>query len=84
MLAMAGVGLAQAQNYASPGQVTHRNNDNQGNNDQGNNNQGNNGQGNNNGNRDKIAAPEIDPASAITALTLLAGGLAVIRGRRSI
>jgi hypothetical protein len=28
------------------------------------------------------AAPEIDPASAISALTLLAGGLAVIRGRR--
>lgn len=29
------------------------------------------------------AAPEIDPASAIGALTLLAGGLAVVRGRRS-
>jgi hypothetical protein len=28
------------------------------------------------------AAPEIDPASAIGAFTLLAGGLAVIRGRR--
>jgi hypothetical protein len=28
------------------------------------------------------SAPEIDPASAISALTLLAGGLAVIRGRR--
>jgi hypothetical protein len=28
------------------------------------------------------AAPEIDPASAISALTLLAGGLAVVRGRR--
>jgi len=26
-------------------------------------------------------APEIDPTSAITALTLLVGGLAVIRGR---
>jgi hypothetical protein len=26
-------------------------------------------------------APEIDPASAIAALTLLLGGLAVIRGR---
>lgn len=29
------------------------------------------------------AAPEIDPASAGSALTLLAGGLAVIRGRRA-
>ena len=28
------------------------------------------------------AAPEIDPASAISAFTLLAGGLAVIRSRR--
>jgi hypothetical protein len=27
-------------------------------------------------------APEIDPASALSALTLLAGGLAVIRGRK--
>ena len=27
-------------------------------------------------------APEIDPASAMSAMTLLAGGLAVIRGRR--
>jgi hypothetical protein len=27
-------------------------------------------------------APEIDPASAISAFTLLAGGLVVIRGRR--
>ena len=27
-------------------------------------------------------APEIDPASAIAGLTLLAGGLAVLRGRR--
>jgi len=30
-----------------------------------------------------IAAPEIDPAGAFGALTLLAGGLAVIRGRRT-
>jgi hypothetical protein len=30
-----------------------------------------------------VAAPEIDPASAMSALTLLAGGLVVIRGRRS-
>ena len=28
------------------------------------------------------AAPEIDPASAISGLTLLLGGLAVVRGRR--
>jgi hypothetical protein len=27
-------------------------------------------------------APEMDPSSAITALTLLAGGLAMLRGRR--
>ncbi len=29
------------------------------------------------------AAPEIDPASAVSAFTLLAGGLAIIRGRRA-
>jgi hypothetical protein len=29
------------------------------------------------------AAPEIDPAGAMGALTLLAGGLAALRGRRS-
>jgi hypothetical protein len=28
-------------------------------------------------------APEIDPSSALAGLTLLAGGLAVLRGRRS-
>ena len=28
-------------------------------------------------------APEIDPAGALSGLTLLAGGLAVVRGRRS-
>jgi hypothetical protein len=28
-------------------------------------------------------APEIDPASALSALTLLAGSLAVLRGRRN-
>ena len=27
------------------------------------------------------AAPEVDPASAVSALVLLAGGLAVLRGR---
>lgn len=30
-----------------------------------------------------VAAPELDPASALAALTLLSGGLAVLRGRRS-
>jgi hypothetical protein len=30
----------------------------------------------------KVSAPEFDPASAIVALTLLSGGLAVLRGRR--
>lgn len=30
-----------------------------------------------------VTAPEIDPASAMAALTLVAGGLAVIRSRRS-
>jgi hypothetical protein len=30
---------------------------------------------------DVVRAPEIDPASAMAALTLLAGGLAVLRGR---
>jgi len=30
------------------------------------------------------SAPEIDPASGMSALTLLAGGLAMVRGRRSI
>jgi hypothetical protein len=30
----------------------------------------------------QVPAPEFDPASAVTALTLLSGGLAVIRGRR--
>jgi hypothetical protein len=29
-----------------------------------------------------VKAPEIDPASAMAGLTLLAGGLAVLRGRR--
>jgi hypothetical protein len=29
-----------------------------------------------------VAAPEIDPASAMAGLTMLAGGLAVLRGRR--
>jgi hypothetical protein len=31
---------------------------------------------------DPAAAPEIDPAGAMSAFTLLAGGLAVLRGRR--
>jgi hypothetical protein len=29
-----------------------------------------------------VKAPEIDPASALSALTLLAGGLVVLRGRK--
>jgi hypothetical protein len=29
-----------------------------------------------------LRAPEIDPASAMAGLTMLAGGLAVLRGRR--
>jgi hypothetical protein len=31
-----------------------------------------------------VTAPEIDPASAIAGFTMLAGGLAVLRGRRRI
>jgi hypothetical protein len=31
-----------------------------------------------------LQAPEIDPASAMAGLTMLAGGLAVLRGRRRI
>lgn len=30
-----------------------------------------------------VAAPEIDPASAVAGLTLMIGGLLVFRGRRS-
>ena len=30
-----------------------------------------------------VKAPEIDPSSAIAGLTLMMGGLAVLRGRRS-
>jgi len=29
-----------------------------------------------------VSAPEIDPASALSGLTMLLGGLAVVRGRR--
>jgi LPXTG-motif cell wall-anchored protein len=32
--------------------------------------------------RGPVSAPEIDPASALSGLTLLVGGLAVVRGRR--
>jgi hypothetical protein len=35
------------------------------------------------GGGDVQQAPEIDPAGAMASLTLLAGGLAVLRGRRS-
>jgi hypothetical protein len=31
-----------------------------------------------------VKAPEIDPASAMAGLTMLAGGLAVLRGRRKV
>ncbi len=31
----------------------------------------------------RVRAPEIDPPSAMSALTLLAGGLVVLRGRKS-
>jgi hypothetical protein len=37
---------------------------------------------NDNGPSSRRAVPEIDPATATTALSLLAGGLLVIRGRR--
>lgn len=30
-----------------------------------------------------VSAPEIDPATALSGLTLLLGGLAVVRGRSS-
>jgi hypothetical protein len=33
--------------------------------------------------RPPVAAPEIDAASAVAGLTLMIGGLAVLRGRRS-
>jgi hypothetical protein len=31
----------------------------------------------------RVAVPEFDPASALAALTLLSGGVAVLRGRRT-
>jgi hypothetical protein len=34
-------------------------------------------------NPEPLRAPEIDPASAFAGFTMLAGGLAVLRGRRS-
>lgn len=40
-------------------------------------------QGGGGGNGGVTAAPEFDPADMMTAFTLLAGGLAVIRGRRA-
>jgi hypothetical protein len=45
------------------------------------------GNGNNSGGEGEhsghsLRAPEIDPASAMASLTMLAGGLAVLRGRR--
>jgi hypothetical protein len=67
-MAIISIGAATAA-YADPGGVPN----------------GGNGNGNGNGNdKDKsIAAPEMDPATATSALILLAGGLAVVRGRRS-
>jgi hypothetical protein len=41
------------------------------------------GGGGSGGGSGPTAAPEIDPASAMTALTLVLGGLAVVRGRRT-
>ena len=35
------------------------------------------------GNGGTVTAPEVDPASAASALVLLVGGLLVLRGRRS-
>jgi hypothetical protein len=40
------------------------------------------GVGANGGNGPTGTAPEIDPASAMTGLTLLAGAMLVLRGRR--
>jgi hypothetical protein len=42
---------------------------------------GNNGGGGGGGGDHNFAAPEIDPSSAVSALTLLVGGLVVLRGR---
>jgi hypothetical protein len=38
--------------------------------------------GNHPGGNQPMAAPEIDPSSAMAGLALMAGGLAVLRGRR--
>ena len=35
-----------------------------------------------NGGAPSLAAPEIDPASALSAMTMLASGLVILRGRR--
>jgi hypothetical protein len=40
------------------------------------------GDDNNQGNEDQRSGPEIDPASATSALALLAGGLLVVRAKR--
>jgi len=72
VLAMAGVGSVQAaySSHGPHGQIGHANSHCDQNKDKGKNKGA------------PTSAPEIDPASAISALTLLAGGLAVIRGRR--
>ena len=36
------------------------------------------------GNHNPVKAPEIEPASAMAGFTMLAGGLAVLRGRRKV
>jgi hypothetical protein len=55
----------------------------QGSNGQGSNGQGSNDQGGNSqGYNSPVSAPEIDPAAAVSALLLLAGTVAVIRGYR--
>ena len=40
--------------------------------------------GNHSGSNHPMAAPEIDPSSAMAGLALIAGGLAVLRGRRRV
>jgi len=43
---------------------------------------GDSGEGQGDGEHHSLSAPEIDPSSAMAGLTMLAGGLAVLRGRR--
>jgi hypothetical protein len=83
MLVVGLSGAALAQNNNNHNNGNNGNNGNSGN--TGNNgNSGNTGNNGNNGhhNQNPVAAPEIDLASAASALTLLTGGALVIRGRR--